>query len=295
MTSNLPTQDSLDELLDQVTVVRVIESGVHAGTAMGSNILGETSEADSIRALKQSLQIEPANGHCMCFGDYALQLYSGSVLSATIGYHHGTSIRWSAWNDDAMLKNPEQVIDWFTNLGIDGPAIEFQDQQARNKKHMESISRWKEAMPPCLNAHIDEVMSDRFGEGPPSDELMQTLRTSYANIDDSILAVLKWYGSGEGAWSSYPSYESFPERILLSLPTQDILRAISARGLSGERLGGAARYFYGWGFNSSKGADQQLISYDLRVKLLNHMRESDDADVREGAKQALASMGPTRP
>ena len=33
-------------------------------------------------------------GHCMCLGDPAIELYEKRKKVATIGFHHGRSIRW---------------------------------------------------------------------------------------------------------------------------------------------------------------------------------------------------------
>ena len=270
-----PTQNSLDELLDRVTLVRVIEAGERNGTAMGNHILGETSDPETIRILKQSLQIKPAWGSCMCFGNYALQMYSGSALSATIGYHHGSSIRWSAWAEDAMLKNPAQVLDWFSKLGIDGPALKFQEKLAHNSKQMDSMARWKEAIPPCLNPHVDEVMADRFDAALPSNELMQALRASYEfrRLDSCAVEMVRLRYRGLERLSFL---RKFSRENFISFPTRDILRALAAGGLTGEQLGGAARYFFGWQFHKTKGADAQLLSYNLKVRLLKHSLDSDN-------------------
>ena len=64
-----------------------------------------------------------------------------------------------------------------------------------------------------------------------------------------ILALLQWYGSGEGPWSGYASYEAAAEELLLLYRTEDILGVIRDTELTEQQLEGTARLFGGWAFS----------------------------------------------
>lgn len=118
MNSVLPTQASLDALLERVTRVKVVPPPLSYGQR---NPLLDTSSESDIAALREALRIveDPdAFYHCMCGGNPWLELYARRKLVATVSCHHGISIRWSAWTWDAVLADGMQLVNWLAERGV---------------------------------------------------------------------------------------------------------------------------------------------------------------------------------
>jgi hypothetical protein len=83
----------------------------------------EIRGADKIQELFQLIDIDAGSSgfHCMCDGEYWLQVYEGDREILTLGYHHGRSLRWQKgkWNGDGALTAASQVAlpAWFQKNG----------------------------------------------------------------------------------------------------------------------------------------------------------------------------------
>jgi len=117
-----PRQADLDELLARVDRVCVRAGGVFRGAARESDSLLDTDEPAAVRALADCLRIDPTPatfGHCNCLGGPALELFAGGECVATLGVHHGTSIRWVRWKHDARLAVGRRLDDWLHHHGVE--------------------------------------------------------------------------------------------------------------------------------------------------------------------------------
>jgi hypothetical protein len=70
---------------------------------------------------------EPEPGttaRCMCDGNYHINIYRGTELRISLGYHHGKLLRWrnSSWRTDLeMTKESREAIPaWFAARGFSG-------------------------------------------------------------------------------------------------------------------------------------------------------------------------------
>ena len=65
-----------------------------------------------LRGLLDLVEIDAAGSgfHCMCDGQYWIHVYRADREVATIGYHHGRSLRWhdGKWKGDALLTPASQ-------------------------------------------------------------------------------------------------------------------------------------------------------------------------------------------
>ena len=118
-----PSQAALEEVLVRSRRVRVFRGGAVAGKPLKEEVVLDTDEVEAISSLREALRITdgPA-GHCMCHGDMTIELMepSGSRL-AVIGVHHGRTIRWNEWKDDAELIERGRLLDWLTRHGVAYP------------------------------------------------------------------------------------------------------------------------------------------------------------------------------
>ncbi len=280
-----PTQLTLDEMLAGVTRVRVIDDGAAEGAALGNEVLLASADPESIESLRECLAIveDPESfGHCMCLGDLAIEFYGRQRPAATIGLHHGVSIRWDAWKHDAQLRDGAKILNWLAERGVTGPREEMEADRRRAEETMKAIDAWREATPPCLIPLWDVMMGAPLDIGP----LQRALEDEYPDAHARILELFRWFGSGEGRWNEYPSYEGVPEKLLWEYPTAVLVGALTKNLATLEQAEGAARYFGGWRFRKER-CEFYLIPAGLKQQLLEHTLEHSDPGNARAAQRAF--------
>lgn len=314
--SHDPTQKSLDQLFGKVTRARVLDGGVLKGKALGSGVLLEVSDADELASLRGRMSIiEDRNTfcHCLCLGDQALEFYAGRRRKAIIGLHHGRSLRWDGyWRYDALLSDGRGLLNWLADRGVEGPLAAYEESERRAEEYRQATLNWRRSMPRCLRpfwdsgemqvpdvtAFVTYQELQKSSPGAPAADsnnslapLLKALAREYPDETARLLALFQWFGSGEGKWSGFPSYESVAEMLLLTFPTGRLVAALTAGPLTGEHMSGgpltggpltpahlegAARYFSGYWFNTSKQEDAAEVPPELKKKLFSHCLESSD-------------------
>jgi hypothetical protein len=280
-----PSQATLDAMLDGVTRIRVLDDGTNDGKAIGSTVLLECCDSASIDALRRCLTIieDPHTfGHCMCLGNNAIECYADHRLVATIGLHHGKTIRWDVWRHDGRLRDGLDLVNWLAGRGVTGPLEEFREEQQRTAEAEEAAQRWYDAIPPCLRLYWPQMQGFTVDLEP----LRQALSHAYPDGASCARALFEWFGSGMGPWSGFPMYEEVAERLLSDFPTEALITALSQQSLSPRHLEGAARYFAGWEFSTHRPGDIQQLPVELKRLLLTHSRTSSNSEMCSGHRKA---------
>jgi hypothetical protein len=228
--------------------------------------------------------------HCMCIGTPAIRLFEGKTELALITGHHGISVRCSLWSSDAVLKDPEKWLQWFDARKMPEPRKEFEEMTTRAKQNELSYERWLSAMPKSIRPLWEEAAGD--GTSPKVELLRPAVISEFPDNRQRGLALLAWYGSGEGPWSGYPSYESAAEQLLLDIPTPDLVVAAQNEHLTDSQLEGAARLFAGWSFFKQRPDDRSTLPATLKQRLLDHSLKSTNKDKKARAKKAFAQKDP---
>jgi hypothetical protein len=307
-----PSQQSLDRMLKRAHSFRVIEGGVSPhGRPLINLTLYETSDEKMLADLRHFLRIvDGPAGHCMCHGDTAIELRDklGGCL-ATIGVHHGMSIRWSAWKDDAALVDGYSLLE-FLAVVIQYPLDIYLGCQNDRTAEEADWKRWLAAMPLCLQPLLADE-GDTFagyvayqppaGSHSPQDmttpahgltrerwiQVRQALQDAYPDNVRRSQVLFQWLGRGGGLWSGFAVYERVPEMLLMDMPIEDLLRALHGPSLPQALLEGAARFLAGWTFATQRGAELDLLPADLRQQLLKHSLQTEDPDKRARARAAF--------
>ena len=254
----------------------------------GAKVLFTSTAPQDIAEFNNALTVEPPKEwfHCMCIGTPAVRLYRGDTELALVTNHHGLSVRCSLWSSDAMLKDPEKWLQWFDARKMTEPRKEFDDMAASAKKREISYARWLAAMPKSVLALWERAVRDH--PSPNVKPLRTALAKEFPDIRHRIMALFSWYGSGEGPWSGFPSYESVAEELLLDIPTSDLVAAAQADNLNDAQLEGAARLFGGWDFSQRRPDDRKTLPAALKKKLLDHSLKSKNNDKLGRAKRVFA-------
>jgi hypothetical protein len=285
-----------EEEMQGISRVRVRTGGTCHVDVTQETTLFETSDVNEVRAFLDGIQIndERSGFHCMCCGNPTFELYRGERLVASIGFHHGQSLRWAGgqWPGDAALTEDSAVflIKWLDEHGVSGPREEREYDEREAKASAIAYEKWEAAMPDSLRDI--ELDDSTIGRTKKEDLLKMkgALEKELPKENDQIRALLKWYGSGRGPWSGYPSYESVPEELLFTYTTAEILNAIGRGELTEAHIEGAARFFGGWDFSQKRKKDRKLIPRNLKKQLLEHSMKSDDDDKRSRARSAFGSL-----
>ena len=287
-----PTQQSLEALLGRVTRVRVVPVSNFRRGQTESVVLLDTSNPDSVASFRRCFGIieDPETfGHCMCFGDPHFELYIGSTLAATIGYHHGFAIRWDAWKHDARLKEPDRLLDWMSSHGVDGPRREVEDAKRRAEESERQATDWFNAMPTCLHRFWEE-MRDFYGpEFIP--RVLTELRTGIPDQQGQVLALFGWYGAGAGPWNGIPMYERVPDELLRQFLTPHLIDLLLQSSPTELQWRGAARYFVDDSFRQRRKKDGKLLPDELKQRLLMTARATGIRDNIERAERAFGASG----
>jgi hypothetical protein len=243
----------------------------------------------------------------MCVGDLSMEFYSEKKRLATIGFHHGLSIRWNAWKHDALLQNSQCYLTLLAKQGITAPIEQFDKDRKREEEANQAWNSWVHATPDCIKKMPEETWPKVIDENnlqPVTD----ALASAYPDVSERLLKLFRWFGSGEGPWSGFPVYEEFAEYILLQYPEEDLFVALASASLNEKELEGAARLFAGRSFQSHR--EKPMMSRDticfsnmavctpdrdepvnipdaLKEQLWQHIMASSDNDKIDRAKKAF--------
>ncbi|MEZ5328687.1 MAG: hypothetical protein R3F19_26880 [Verrucomicrobiales bacterium] len=253
--------------------------------------LFESRERKDLDALSTALVVVKPDEwfHCMCIGTPAIYLYKDDKLLAQISNHHGQSVRCSLWGSDAPISDTEKWLKWFDDRKIDGPRKEVEEMRESQEQGERDWKRWISAMPKALKPIWEDSLG-QFGDVNTA-PLAKALRESIPKNVDQILALLRWFGSGAGPWSGFPSYESAAEELLLEYQIAEIVSAIENKDLSPEQLEGAARLFGGWDFSQKHPKGLEQVPADIKQSLWDHVKDTKDEDKLGRATRAFKPKG----
>lgn len=295
-----PSQSSLDAELAKVTRVRIISGEVIDGKALGTDVLHETTDTASIKALKNCLRIseDPQSfGHCMCHGDHAIELFDDQTPLLVLGLHHGYAIRWDKWKHDGALHDGTSLINWLHERGVSGPKKQFEEDRERELAEKRTQEIWLDAMPKSIAAIWSQLdaahMFDLMGNGPKSPQTTQklyqcgmALQKDYPEKNERIIALLRWFGSGAFVVGAIPVYEEVPEALLQMITPKEIIAAAQTRALTPTETRGFVRLFGDMNFRAEHPCAQLLVPQQFKDEIVN--RTDLDAEVSEFAKNLFS-------
>ncbi len=257
-----PSEESLDRLFAGASQARVIAGGVVDGKATGNDSLLEVTALADLAELRNLLRIGQSGRHCMCYGDHGIEVSGPEGVRATLGLHHGSSIRWDPeWASDAALVDGHRLLEWLAARGVEGPLRNLEADRRRQEEAAKAAERWRRGAPPCLAAIWDELspradagfamfMPDGGGgasgrKTPPYvSRALGALKDAHPDERDQILALLGWLGAGAGPWSGFPGYEAVAETLLSQYRPASVVAAVEAGEASPLQLRGAARILF---------------------------------------------------
>jgi hypothetical protein len=186
--------------------------------------------------------------------------------------------------------SPKILKELLTKSGIPLSQTEDTEEEkaAEREKTKIARNRWEDGMPKSIKPIWDweEARNNPMYENP---DFKKSLERDYPEKRERILVLFSWFGSGEGPWTGYGTYESVAENLLLQFDSADLVSAASEGNLDEKQTEGAARLFAGWEFSRDRPEDQKKLPATLSKKLLDHTLKSPDEDKQSRAKRAFSS------
>lgn len=243
------TNKRLRALFEGVDAVQLKNGGACDNEALQNEVVLRIEQPLTIEAFARLLEIdEPEQDFfCLCSGDYAIELFINNKRTATIGLHHGTSIRYYKWSGDANLKAPTAFLELLDRLGLKAPLQEKKQLDLEAEEAAAAVKHWLNNSPACFAAyiHLWEISSQK---GLP--ELKAQLREEFPDPTDRIIALLKSYGTTYNYNTGYPVYEDYPRQFLDDYSLDKIIGAFLAASHSPIEKLGLERYLYHSRFNT---------------------------------------------
>ena len=273
---NAPQLSALIRQADRLVVFEHPFAGARA-------IYTSTARKD-IDELDDALRVapDPDDHACLCADILTVRLYRGDTELVSITNHHGRYVGCSIWSQGAVVTDPDKWLAWLSNHGIPQARQEFDAEAAAETQSKLTYARWVAAAPRHARPFLQEP------HGVDINGLREALANEFPDRSERIGALFGWFGSGAGPWSGFPGNETIPEKLLLELPTRDLIAAAARPDLSDAQLEGAARLFGGWPFGNQRPQDLKSLPPALKKKLLTHSLKSSDPDKVARARQAFA-------
>lgn len=302
-TAPQPDQHTLDTMLTRARSARLTALVARDGR-QDSDLLLEIRDSAELASLAATLRIaDGPNGHCMCFGNPHLALFdaAGEPL-AELSFHHGKSVRWSAWADDARLLDGRAVLGWFAARGAHTPLAEFEEEQRQRAAEVVAWERWHAATPAALQRYL-EPYRETLGmvlfvpapsatvagseSGPPLpdgmtaeyfDALAVMFEQQMSDVGERARALFAWLGEGGARWSGFPAYELVPECFLFRMSIDELVGALEDADDAPATWDGAARFLAGWQFGARRAHERALLPDTLRTRLRQRVGDGRDPD-----------------
>ena len=217
----------------------------------------------------------------MCMGTVIFEL--DGVQPDTITLHHGVSIRWKSSTGNLMLVEPNKVMDWLSSRGMGFVRDEYEDAHRRNEASMLEAARWQAALPESVR-HFFNEMKEPFAHARPA--WIAALVAEFPDAIDRARVLLELFGNGHGPWSGYPSWEKFPEDLLLEMPLQTLFEALGDASNT-RRCVGALRLFCSWSFRDKRRKLRKALPADLKARLIAFAMGMDDERKRASVVRIL--------
>jgi hypothetical protein len=270
--------------LADVTRLRVRSGGTCHRQTDEEKTLIESNEAAAIKELADGIKIDERRSgfHCMCCGDISLEFYRGETLAVTIGFHHGSGLRWSdGWPGDAAItaESADFLVDWLAARKVGGP----KEERDRGKRSQAALhrrwDRYRAILPAETYAALREAKSEGDGR--------KALEAAAPDASGRARLCLRLFGCDDGSWNLYAGLDQLLHETLSEVSDEVLSEAVVA--LLNDRQGGigAAR----WILNEQKAKSLTPEARAKALPVLTRVALSHPRDLnRRRALQALIEL-----
>jgi len=257
-----PSNEGLGKLFVGVDKVVIKDNGVYEDKAMSDKILLTISQADKIQKLNELLKIDENNTgfYCMCLGTYAIELYNNTQINATIGFHHGVSIRYNKWNGDAELASSDDLLNFLAELGFTKPSEDRVEEKRNMEADRVAERKWLDIAPQSFRKYWSQInnLDDSFLAS-----LINDLNCEIPDRQKQIITLLQTFGRTENFWTAYPIYEELPNDILKTFETEEIIAAYLDSDRNYKTRKGLGRFLCSFEFKKTRKKNLNFITDEV--------------------------------
>ena len=278
--------EALRSVLQGTTKLRIRSGGTCHRRIEEEKTLAEITRPEEIERFLDGIHIDEAgsNFYCGCCGNPTFEFYTGDRLLATVGYHHGVSLRWAdgSWPADGLLTTSSQVftVSWLSQHGVDGPRQARAAAQKYQAEQEKIENRYVELIPQQTRAAVSEAQRSkeiswaRDSSGVQRRKLMaEAFQGHEKDAVTSVALYLRVLGvRSSGSSSAFYEYDSvIVENVLPRFKGADLAQGAIRAMDDDEGAGGAARWFFGQdGWRNLDESDRLKILPQLAQGSLQH-------------------------
>lgn len=247
---------ALHRKVGDVDRIRVRSGGTCHRDKASEKTLVEVDDRESIDDLLKGLEIndEQSGFHCMCCGEPTIELYRDHELVASLGFHHGHSLRWPGglWPGDAAMTeaSSRHLCEFLAKHGHDGPLREFEESQARERAADRYAAALSEIAPDRFYDELEKIIWDEEAQSwndLEDAEVVKSLsKLVHAQWPDPVTRCRKLfaiYGAlPNGSWNLSLGLDEALRDVLLPAVSGQSGEVLDDRSFNEQTLQGIARW-----------------------------------------------------
>ena len=231
--------DVLKSAIKDADRIRVRSGGTCHRVVAEEQTLFEVVDAAEIVRIRDLIAIddEASGFHCQCCGDPTIEFYTGAALVASVGFHHGISLRWpGGWETDSALKpeSAEGLCEWLLANGVKEPMSEWREHQQEREAWERRAELYQRVIPERILASLEDAASE--------DEAVKAF-TDHVKGHECAKLCFEFLGHALYGWDGMDPVEDIMlDRLLPETSTDDVIRAMEMVADNDAGARGAARY-----------------------------------------------------
>jgi hypothetical protein len=288
--SKKPTNKHLSALFQGVDLIQIKSDGVSHDTAISSNVVLKIADPEHIAKFEKLITIEEPEEefYCMCMGDHAIELLADSKIKATIGLHHGVSIRYHEWQGDAMLQYSDEFLLFLQELGLGKPYLD-REQNLKMAEESDLEDRiWLDNSPACFSKYWDEINDFDTSYFP---DLLRDLEAEFPDGETRIIAVLHSFGTSSNLWTGYSMYEAVSQKVLDLHELQEVIDAYLNSSKNHVVSIGLGRYLFSWDYRNELEKHLGRLTEEVLAHLAKAFAAVDDSRGLEAVEGVRGAGG----
>lgn len=233
---------ALRSTLAGVDLLRIRSGGTCHRDPSREKTLLELVDTAAIEEIVSRIEMDESDSgfHCMCCGSPSFEFYKGPHLLATLGFHHGKSLRWpnGKWPGDGLLtqESGDHLIHWLADKGVEGPLKEIEATKLRKASRKAKLERATAGLPNSIKVALE------------NGKFSQSLKKAYKQDEEQVAALLFMLGASNDSWSMEDNLEQIAGETLSTYSIEVLGNAIQSAllGDNRQRRRGAARFWQSW-------------------------------------------------
>lgn len=279
--------DSLLQTVENVDRLRVRTGGTCHRDPSVEKVLFEITDRAEIQRIVNSWTINDRDSgfSCMCCGEPSFEFYRGNELVASLGFHHGRSLRWpGGWPGDALLTEvaSDAICETLAAHGVTGPKTEHEQEKKRETAQRRLWSAYLEIVPESV---MDEWRKVAGEEG----DFHAVAVKAWPDAADRTARLFSLYGvMPQRSWRMSAGLdETLREKLLPKVPVADALALLNRKDLPPGLMEGLTRWAL---FGDDGKAFRNGLQDDALKRIGTWALTHPNADNRKEALYGLAGL-----